>query len=216
MPRIQRGARPPALFVPISVQRSPESTWLSGAVRLRVVASAVRSYGHPTSRPRAAHPIRCAARFLFGAPMNTRRLNEPISAASTAVASLLISRLDCERIEALLDSPVAQSVDTSALRAELDRADVIEPARVPPDVITMNSTAHFTIEGSDEVREVTLVYPRDADGSASRVSILAPVGSALLGLRVGEAIRWPVPGGHLGLRVLSIDYQPEAASEFHR
>ncbi|GAB3376019.1 nucleoside diphosphate kinase regulator [Lysobacter rhizosphaerae] len=148
--------------------------------------------------------------------MNARRLNEPISAASTAAASLLISRLDCERIEALLDSPVAQSVDTSALRAELDRADVIEPARVPPDVITMNSTARFAIEGSDEVREVTLVYPRDADGSASRVSILAPVGSALLGLRVGDAIRWPVPGGHLGLRVLSIDYQPEAAGEFHR
>ena len=71
--------------------------------------------------------------------MNARRLDEPIAAIQPEVPPLLISRLDCERIEALLDSPAAQSVDTSALRAELDRAHVIEPAQVPPDVVTMNS-----------------------------------------------------------------------------
>ena len=148
--------------------------------------------------------------------MNARRLDEPIAAIQPEVPPLLISRLDCERIEALLDSPAAQSVDTSALRAELDRAHVIEPAQVPPDVITMNSTARFAIAGGAGVREATLVYPRDADGRADKVSILAPVGSALLGLRVGDSIRWPVPGGDLDLCVLSIHYQPEAAGEFYR
>jgi regulator of nucleoside diphosphate kinase len=64
---------------------------------------------------------------------------------------------------------------------------------------------------------LTLVYPRDADGSAHKVSVLAPVGSALLGLRVGETIDWPMPGGRSArLQVLAIRYQPEAAGELHR
>ncbi|MFE0499801.1 nucleoside diphosphate kinase regulator [Lysobacter soli] len=130
---------------------------------------------------------------------------------------LLMSRLDVERIESLLESPAAQSVDTSALEAEIERATIIEPAQMPPDVITMNSTARFLDENSGEEREMTLVFPRDADGSAEKVSILAPVGSALLGLHVGDAIEWPLPGGRtIRLRVLSIRYQPEAAGELHR
>jgi regulator of nucleoside diphosphate kinase len=130
---------------------------------------------------------------------------------------LLMSRLDVERIESLLETPAAQAVDTSALEAELERAQVVEPAQMPPDVITMNSTARFRDETSGEEHELTLVFPRDADGSAEKVSILAPVGSALLGLRVGDAIEWPVPGGRtIRLHVLSIRYQPEAAGELHR
>ncbi|BDU15983.1 nucleoside diphosphate kinase regulator [Lysobacter auxotrophicus] len=130
---------------------------------------------------------------------------------------LLMSRLDVERIESLLESPAAQNVDTSALEAELERATIIEPAQMPPDVITMNSTARFVEETSGEERELTLVFPRDADGSAEKVSILAPVGSALLGLHVGDSIEWPLPGGRtIRLRVLSIRYQPEAAGELHR
>ena len=130
---------------------------------------------------------------------------------------LLMSRLDVERIESLLESPAAQNVDTSALEAEIERATIVESAQMPPDVITMNSTARFLDENSGEEREMTLVFPRDADGSAEKVSILAPVGSALLGLHVGDAIEWPLPGGRtIRLRVLSIRYQPEAAGELHR
>ena len=141
--------------------------------------------------------------------MNRNRLNEPITPA------ILVSRLDCERIEALLESPAAEHHDTAALRAELERADIVEPAQMPSDVITMNSTARFVLNDGSE-REITLVYPRDADGSAGKVSILAPVGSALLGLRVGDSIRWPAPGGDIDLRVLAIRYQPEAAGDLHR
>lgn len=137
--------------------------------------------------------------------------------ASTTPA-LVISRLDCERIEELLEQPQFQNLPgVKTLRAELERATVLEPREMPTDVITMNSTARFRDESSDEERELTLVYPRDADGAASRVSILAPVGSALLGLRVGQSIDWQVPDGRqLRLRVLAIQYQPEASGEYHR
>jgi len=130
---------------------------------------------------------------------------------------LLLSRLDSERIDALLEQPVAQGIDTEALEAELARAEVVEPGQMPGDVITMNSTARFRDEDTGDERELTLVYPKDADGSPDKVSILAPVGSALLGLRIGATIEWPVPGGRtIRLRVLSIQYQPEAAGELHR
>ena len=130
---------------------------------------------------------------------------------------LLLSRLDCERIESLLEQPGMRPGDHAALLAELARGDIVEPAQVPGDVITMNSTARFRDETSGDERELTLVYPKDADGSADRLSVLAPVGSALLGLRVGHRIDWPLPGGRTtALRVLSIRYQPEAAGELHR
>ena len=133
---------------------------------------------------------------------------------------LLVSRLDAERIEALLEQPQYSGLNTRALQDELARAEIAEPAQMPADVITMNSIARVRVEdrelGNHE-HELTLVYPRDADGGADKVSILAPVGSALLGLRVGAAIDWPMPGGRSArLQVLSIRFQPEAAGELHR
>lgn len=133
---------------------------------------------------------------------------------------LLLSRLDVERIEVLLEQPSSNSLNTSALQDELARADILDPADMPANVITMNSTAQVRLEDAvlgDHEHELTLVYPRDADGSADKVSILAPVGSALLGLRVGDAIDWPMPGGrNARLHVLAIRYQPESAGELHR
>ena len=133
---------------------------------------------------------------------------------------LLVSRRDVERIESLLEQPAYQALDTRALQEELARAEVVEPERLPGDIITMNSVAQVRVEdaeaGSHEY-ELTLVYPRDADPDAHKVSILAPVGSALLGLRVGDAIDWPMPGGHSArLHVLAVRYQPEAAGDAHR
>ena len=141
-------------------------------------------------------------------------------ATTTRRPSLLLSRLDVERIEELLEQPQFRGLDTGALRGELERAEVAEPAAMPGDVITMNSVARVRVDdaelGSHE-RELALVYPRDADGSAHKVSVLAPVGSALLGLRTGDSIDWPMPGGRTArLEVLAIRYQPEAAGELHR
>lgn len=142
-----------------------------------------------------------------------------MSAANQRPA-LLLSRIDVERIEDLLERPEYRNLNTAALREELERAELAEPAAVPNDVITMNSTALVKVVGEDggeHEYELTLVYPRDADGSSDKVSILAPVGSALLGLRVGSSIDWPMPGGRRArLHVLSIRYQPEASGELHR
>jgi regulator of nucleoside diphosphate kinase len=131
-----------------------------------------------------------------------------------------LSCLDVERIEALLEQTSSNSLNTSALQDELARAEILDPANMPANVITMNSTARVRLEDAvlgDHDHELTLVYPRDADGRTDKVSILAPVGSALLGLRVGDAIDWPMPGGrNARLHVLAIRYQPESAGELHR
>lgn len=134
--------------------------------------------------------------------------------------ALLLSRIDVERIEDLLERPEYRGIDTDALRGELERAELVEPDAMPGDVITMNSTALVDIIDERQqahTHALTLVYPRDADGSSDKVSILAPVGSALLGLRVGDSIDWPLPGGQRArLHVKAIRYQPEAAGELHR
>ncbi|HEY3521133.1 MAG TPA: nucleoside diphosphate kinase regulator [Rhodanobacteraceae bacterium] len=133
------------------------------------------------------------------------------------IPAITISSLDLQRLEAMLES--AQYRDqpgAAALQEELERAQVLEPKDLPPDVVSMNSIAECVEEGSGRMHELTLVYPRDADAAQSRVSVLAPVGMALLGLRVGQGIDWPAPGGTLRLRVTAIRYQPEAAGEYHR
>lgn len=132
--------------------------------------------------------------------------------------AITVSRLDLERIEHLLEqSPHRDQPGAESLRNELSRATVVEPADMPGDVVTMNSTASVEDESTGETRELTLVYPRDVDGSTGKVSVFAPVGSAMLGLRVGESIDWQVPGGRrLQLRVKRISFQPEARGELHR
>jgi regulator of nucleoside diphosphate kinase len=137
--------------------------------------------------------------------------------AMSSKPPITVSRLDLERIEALLERLApADAAKLGALRAELDRADVVEPADVPAHTVTMNSTVTFADESNDEKLTLTLVYPAAA-GTPGTVSILAPVGSALLGLARGQQIDWPTPDGHKRrLKVLEISYQPEAAGHLHR
>ncbi|CAL93433.1 nucleoside diphosphate kinase regulator [Azoarcus olearius] len=126
---------------------------------------------------------------------------------------IIVSSLDLERLEGLLAAPAARSrCDLDALRAELDRADVREPEEMPADVITMNSRARFREETSGREYELTLAYPKDADGAAGKVSVFSPAGSALLGLAAGQAIDWRTPeGSAIRLQVLEVVWQPEAA-----
>ncbi|QNK01101.1 nucleoside diphosphate kinase regulator [Dyella telluris] len=130
---------------------------------------------------------------------------------------IVISSLDLDRIEALLERmPPVQAAQYQALRGELDRADVVDPAQIPTDVVTMNSVVTFKDDDSSDELTVTLTYPSGA-GLPGTVSIFAPVGSALLGLKVGQHIEWPTPDGRRRqLRVLEIEYQPEASGDLHR
>jgi regulator of nucleoside diphosphate kinase len=131
---------------------------------------------------------------------------------------IVISSRDLERLEALLDSlPHQEFPGRDALEAELARAEIVEPQDVPPTVVTMNSTVRFRVESSSKEFHLTLVYPKDADASGGTISILAPVGSALLGLSVGDEIEWPKPGGGaLRVRIEEVTYQPERSGEYHR
>lgn len=135
-----------------------------------------------------------------------------------ARSPITLSRLDVERIEKLLDAPALRDSPTAAkLRAEFDRADIVEPADMPHDVVSMNSSADCVDESNGKHYTLTLTYPKEADADAGRISVLAPVGSALLGLRVGQSIDWPGQGGRtLKLKVTAIHYQPEAAGDLHR
>ena len=129
---------------------------------------------------------------------------------------ITISSLDAVRLERLfssLDSAQFPSLDD--LQAEVDRANIVEPKEIPPDVVTMNSTVTFRIESSEKEFSLTLVYPTDAGDSTGKISVLAPVGSALLGLREDDEISWPKPGGgSLIVRILKVTYQPERSGEF--
>lgn len=129
---------------------------------------------------------------------------------------IIVSDLDAARLEKILDSLGGDlSPNWEDLQTELDRAKIVKPEEIPPDVVTMNSTVLFRIEPSNKEFSLTLVYPNDYDLSADKISILAPVGSALLGLREGDTISWPKPGGGvLQVRVLKVVYQPERSGDF--
>jgi len=96
------------------------------------------------------------------------------------------------------------------LVAELDRAEIVAPHEVPPDVITMNSRAELLDLHSKELMEFTLVFPVDANIEEGKISVLAPLGTAMLGYRVGDEFEWPVPYGARRLKVTHIYFQPEA------
>jgi len=132
--------------------------------------------------------------------------------------SITVSWLDLERIERVLDRlPAAQSRARDALLEELGRADMVEPWDMPADVVSMNSRVRFRFAGADEEFTLTLSYPKDMQDDAEQLSVLTPVGTALLGLHVGDSIAWQRPGGgDFVVTVLGIEFQPERAGELHR
>ena len=122
--------------------------------------------------------------------------------------SLVISSFDKERLMRLL-----RSGDDLAL--EIERGLELQPREIPPDVVTMNSTVRVTDVDAGTTHVYTIVFPADADYEKGRISILAPLGTALLGFRVGDTVDWNVPRGVRRLHIDEIVYQPEAAGDFH-
>ncbi|BCV36084.1 MULTISPECIES: nucleoside diphosphate kinase regulator [Shewanella] len=132
--------------------------------------------------------------------------------------NIVISEVDMDRLERLLESlPANAFPGHQALEAELERAEIRPSKEMPDNVVTMNSEVRFRMSSSNEEFTLRLVYPKDADGSAGKISILAPVGGALLGLAQGDEIEWPGPGGGMvKVRIEEIIYQPERSGDFHR
>lgn len=132
--------------------------------------------------------------------------------------SITVSSRDMARLEAMLESPaLSRHPAAIALGEELNRAQVLPPEEIPDGIVTMHSKVECEDELHNEKHALTLVYPHEADFDKGRVSVLAPVGSALLGLSLGQTIDWTAPGGRkLRLRVTAISYQPEASGDLHR
>lgn len=131
---------------------------------------------------------------------------------------IIITETDADRLETLLNSlPEIAFPGKRELEYELERAQIVASKDIPPTVVTMNSEIKFRVLPSNEEFCLTLVYPKDVKDNGKTISILAPVGSALLGLSQGDQISWPKPGGGmLTVEIEEILYQPERSGEYHR
>jgi regulator of nucleoside diphosphate kinase len=129
--------------------------------------------------------------------------------------SIVLTRLDIQRLDEMLDTLDGPADLLDALENEIQRAKVVGHDRVGADIVTMNSRVRFVDETSGREMVLTLVYP-DKAGTEGTISVLAPVGIALLGLKKGQSIDWTGPNGRpLKLRIIDIEYQPEANGDFH-
>jgi regulator of nucleoside diphosphate kinase len=125
-----------------------------------------------------------------------------------------------DRLRAVVERYAGRAEHPAAelLEAKLDRAHVVTQGQLPTDVVSMRSRLIYEDLDTGEQREAVLVYPGEAILGGRLISVLAPVGRALLGLSAGHSISWPVPGGggrNRRIRVLSVIYQPEAAGDRH-
>jgi regulator of nucleoside diphosphate kinase len=149
-----------------------------------------------------------------------RRVMRVIEADMTEEANIYITELDRQRLEKLIE--LAEQRDGMAnyeylrkLEQELERAETVAPSDVPADVTTMRSKVRVRDLDSGEELVYTLVFPTEADSGNGKISVLAPIGTAMLGYRVGSRIEWQVPSGVRRIKVEELLYQPEAAGDLN-
>jgi regulator of nucleoside diphosphate kinase len=132
---------------------------------------------------------------------------------------IVITAFDKKRLEQMISSHLhAHNPDVEYLMdlsEELNRAEIVLPEDIPRDVVTMNSRVTICDADTKEVETYSLVFPAGANISQNKISILSPVGTALIGCRVGYLVEWKVPAGLRKLEVKKIEYQPEAAGDYH-
>jgi regulator of nucleoside diphosphate kinase len=125
--------------------------------------------------------------------------------------TIFITEADLAELRTMIDRAHdnGEGLHLADLEAELKRARIVPAEDVPRDVVTMNSKVLLYDLDTRERELFTLVYPWQADADNYRISVLAPVGTAMIGCRVGDVIRWPVPGGIGRFRIEDLIYQPE-------
>ncbi|RYZ06973.1 MAG: GNAT family N-acetyltransferase [Alphaproteobacteria bacterium] len=131
--------------------------------------------------------------------------------AMAASGDIYITEMDKDRLESLIECEQGPTV--VELEHEIERAIVVEPQRVAPHVVTMNSKVALRLD--NEKNEVALVYPQDADERDRKVSVLSDVGAAILGYKEGDAIDWMVSERTRRIMIEKVIYQPEASGDFH-
>jgi regulator of nucleoside diphosphate kinase len=133
--------------------------------------------------------------------------------------AITITNEDRRRLGTMLQAAHSHGVERReylhALETELERAHAADPAEVPDDVVTMNSTVELRDLDTGEVETCTIVYPERADDALDRISVLAPIGTAILGCRIGDVVRVRVPSGRRRIRIEEIHFQPERAGDYH-
>jgi regulator of nucleoside diphosphate kinase len=129
-----------------------------------------------------------------------------------------MTEFDLERLRKLLleaqHTDYRKSPYLDMLREEIERAIIVAPSDIPDDVITMNSRVCLVDLDTQEEEIYTLVFPDNANLKQGKISVLAPIGTAMLGYEVGDIFEWEVPAGKRKLRVKAILYQPEASGDF--
>lgn len=137
---------------------------------------------------------------------------------SKKIVNIYITEPDYQRLSGLIEiTRERNGIDReylNKLEAELDRAEIVDQKQVPADVITMRSKVRLKDLVSGEANTYSLVFPTEANFSEGKISILAPIGTAILGYKRGDTIEWPVPSGVRRLKVDEILYQPEAAGNY--
>jgi regulator of nucleoside diphosphate kinase len=133
--------------------------------------------------------------------------------------TIYITELDRQRLEKLIELAGERSRRVNRpylarLEEELERADTVAPEEVTADIITMRSRVRLRDLDTCEEMVYTLVFPTEANFDEGKISVLAPVGTAMLGYRVGSLIEWEVPSGRRRLKVEELLYQPEAAGDY--
>lgn len=118
-------------------------------------------------------------------------------------------------IEGRREGNVKDKEHLAELGNELESAVLMDSKDIPPNVITMNSRVLMKDLDTQEEMTYTLVFPADANIKENKISVLAPIGTAMIGYKVGDVIEWPVPSGQRRLKVIGILYQPEAAGDYH-
>lgn len=129
---------------------------------------------------------------------------------------IVVTSVDYDRLQGVLQPllQAAPSENVELLDEELARATIVQPEELSPNVVSMNSEFIYEDLTKAKRRRARLVYPRDANVDRGWISVLAPLGSALLGMEAGKEIRWSMPGGVRRLKLVEICYQPEAAGDW--
>jgi regulator of nucleoside diphosphate kinase len=133
--------------------------------------------------------------------------------------TIYVTEFDSKRLRDLIEE--AKEIDRrgnqylDSLEAELERSIIVAPADIPANVVTMNSRVKLRDLETQEEMVYTLVFPGEANLAHARISVLVPIGTAMLGYRVGDTFAWTVPDGIRKLQVVDVLYQPEAAGHYH-
>jgi len=130
---------------------------------------------------------------------------------------IIISTLDRDRILQSIDKKRSTGrgvrVNLNPLLDEINRAKILTPDEMPADVVTMRSIVKLVYKNTGQIMQVQLVYPNEADLANNKISVFAPIATAILGYRKGDTVFWKVPGGEAELVIEEIIYQPEASGD---